>query len=108
MKQVKPFFETECHKCGSVDEAKLILGSVHVKQVCNGCGAYVKFFNKALIPDIPEIKMKIWAVAEQDLSIIADAKLDIDFVPNLTGLYGKIMYWKLYLYLRGRASKQCQ
>lgn len=105
MKQVKPFFETACHKCGSVDEAKLILGSVHVKQVCNGCGSYIKFFNKSLIPDIPEIKMKIWAITN-NLEEIEIAKQNIDFVEKLTGLYGKIMYWKLYLELRRRSSCQ--
>lgn len=105
MKQVKPFFETTCHKCGSVDEAKLILGSVHVKQICNGCGCYVKFFNKALIPDIPEIKMKIWAISS-DLTAIKEAKESIDFVEKLSGIYGKIMYWKLYLEMRRRSNCQ--
>lgn len=104
MKQVKPFFETDCHKCGSVDEARFILGNTHVKQICNNCGCYVKFFNKSLIPDIPEIKMKIWAICD-NIDEINDAKSEIDFVDKLTGLYGKIMYWKLYLEMRRRAEE---
>lgn len=103
MKIVKPFFEHECHKCGSVDEARFSLGSVHLKQICNGCGAYVKFFDKKLLPDIPEIKIKIWGIT-QDLRVISQAKDDIDFVPGLSGLYGKVMYWKLYIQLRKVAA----
>jgi hypothetical protein len=78
------FFEHSCFKCGIVDEYKFTYAGPHIKQVCNNCGAYVKFFDKNKIPDIKEIKLKIWHLTNQDLTVISF-------------LNGKMMYWKLYL-----------
>lgn len=94
------FFETTCHKCGFIDEAKFVYAGPHIKQVCNNCGFYVKFFNTALIPDVQEIKLKIWNITDQNLELINKAKSEVEFVAGLTGINAKMMYWRLYLRLR--------
>ena len=94
---------TECHNCGLVDEAKFVYAGPHVKQICNGCGKYVKFFDKAKIPDSRETKLAIWAIT-QDLTIISEAKETIGFIDNLKGLDLKIIYWRLYLEMRRKAA----
>lgn len=94
------FFEHNCYKCGCIDEAKFILGSTHLKQVCNGCGCYVKFFDKKLVPPIPEIKMRIWALSGSNLELINNVKKEMLFPEGLTGLYGQVSYWNLYLKIR--------
>jgi hypothetical protein len=93
------FFEHTCHKCGLIDEARFVFAGPHVKQVCNGCGFYVKFFDKAKVPDVREIKLKIWAITRQDLELIEQAKKAVDFTP-CKGLYEKMMYWRVYLKVR--------
>lgn len=103
---MEPFFETQCHKCGIVDEAKFSYAGPHLKQICCECGAYIKFFDKKLIPDVQEIKLKIWAITGGDLERINEAKKKIEFVDNLTGLYQKIMYWRLYLHIRKQPKTQ--
>lgn len=89
----------ECHVCGVVDEAKFVYAGPHIKQLCNSCGKYVKFFNKALIPDVKEIKLSIWGI-KKDVETIEQAKKECGFVDGLTGLDEKIQYWRLYLYMR--------
>lgn len=89
----------ECHYCGLVDEAKFVYAGPHIKQICNGCGKYVKFFDKAKIPDAKETKLVIWSIT-QDLEKINQAKANCNFIENLTGLDLKIMYWWLYLSIR--------
>lgn len=89
----------ECHYCGVVDEAKFVYAGPHVKQVCNECGRYVKFFDKGKIPDSREVKLRIWSLT-QDVDYINSAKSEIGFVENLTGLDLKMMYWRLYLQIR--------
>jgi hypothetical protein len=96
---MKSFFEHTCYKCGLIDEAKFVFAGPHVKQVCNGCGFYVKFFDKAMIPDVMEIKLKIWAITNQDLTLIEKAKREVEFTP-CTGLTAKMMYWRVYLKVR--------
>jgi len=89
----------QCQICGLEDEAKLVYAGPHVKQVCNGCDNYVKFISKSFIPDIREIKLRIWSIT-QDLAYIEAAKEACLFVEELPGLDGKMMYWRLYLKLR--------
>ena len=95
----------ECQRCGVVDEAQFTFSGPHIKQICNSCGCYVKFFDKAKIPDPSETKLKIWAITP-DLSAIADAKSKMGFIENLTGLNNKIIYWRLYLKVRELHFKQ--
>ena len=101
---MKAFFEHSCHKCGLVDEAKFVHAGPHIKQVCNGCGFYVKFFDKAMIPDHIEIKQKIWYISKQNLLLINKAKEEVEFI-ECTGLSRKLMYWKLYLKIREYLQK---
>lgn len=89
----------ECHSCGVVDEAKFIFSGPHIKQLCNGCDRYVKFFHKNRIPDVREIKLKIWAITT-DFKEISDAKIKSGFVDNLIGIEQRMVYWRLYLQIR--------
>lgn len=92
----------ECHSCGVIDEAKFVYAGPHIKQVCNGCGKYVKFFSKYAIPDVKEIKLKIWGIT-RDISKIDEIKSNLGF-PNdteyVSNIDSKMMYWRLYLTLR--------
>ena len=94
----------ECHHCGVVDEAKFVFSGPHIKQVCNGCSRYVKFFSKSKIPDVREIKLKIWSITK-DIDYIKKCKEKSSFVENLSGIEQKIMYWRLYLQIREEAGK---
>lgn len=105
MQHAKPFFEHTCHKCGLIDEARFVFSSnMAVKQICNGCGFYVKFFDKALVPTVFDIKQKIWYIVEANLGIIKEAKREVEFIDNLTGMPQRLMYWKLYLNIRNLCS----
>lgn len=101
-----PFFEHICHEsdCGLADEARFLHAGPHIKQVCNGCGAYVKFFPEHLIPDVEYIKQKIWNIVDADQSRIDAMKKDVEFIEGLSGKYAKLMYWNLYLNLRQEES----
>lgn len=99
-----PFFQHECHKCGVADEARFVNAGPHVKQVCNNCGFYVKFFDKTLIPDVKDIRLKIWFVCEQDATVITNLKQQCEFVESLQGLQAKLQWWKLYLAARRLAA----
>ena len=94
----------ECQRCGVVDEAQFTFSGPHIKQICNACGCYVKFFDKSKIPDAGETKLRIWALTT-DLSVIGDCKNRIGFVDDLTGTNKKIMYWRLYLKVRETKAK---
>jgi hypothetical protein len=94
------FFETGCRKCGAIDEARFTFAGPHIKQVCNACGFYVKFFDKAKIPDIKDLRLKIWHISDQNIDLINKCKKDMEFVEGMKGLDGKMMYWKLYLHIR--------
>lgn len=97
----KPFFETACYKCGCVDEAKFVFSTNGaVKQVCLHCGAYIKFFNKSLVPTTHAIKEKIWYIAEMNLELINMAKKQCEFIDYKPGLAQQLQYWKLYLTIR--------
>lgn len=85
-----------CHKCGVVGESNLTWAGPHIKQTCSSCGAYQKFYNKALIPDAREIKIKIWGILKANIETINNIKKDIMFVDNLNGLDKKLQYYKLY------------
>ena len=98
------FFEHTCHKCGATDEAMFVYAGPHIKQVCNACGFYVKFFDKAKIPDIKEIKLRMWSISNQNAELINSLKPGVNFIEGMTGLDGKIMYWKLYLALRSKLA----
>jgi hypothetical protein len=101
---MKAFFEHKCHKCGLIDEARFVHAGPHLKQICNGCGFYVKFIDKSEIPDHIEIKQKIWFIANQNLALIKKAKQEVEFI-ELTGLSRKLQYWKLYLKVREYVQK---
>lgn len=91
------FFPTTCHKCGATDEARFILGSVHLKQVCNKCGAYIKFFDKSLMPSVVDIRLKIWFISNQNKELIEQCKIDTEYVSGMKGLAEKYVWWKVYL-----------
>lgn len=88
-----------CHKCGVIGESNLSFASPHIKQSCPECGAYQKFYNVNLIPDVREIKVKIWGLVNSDLSVIESAKSEVGFVKDLTGIYAKLQYYKLYKHI---------
>ena len=97
---MKPLFEYTCHKCGAIGELDFNFAGPHIKAVCSSCGFYVKFFDKAKIPDIKQIKMRIMVLAKSDIKLIENKKEEIGmFYPGITGLEAKIAYWKLYLNL---------
>jgi predicted nucleic acid-binding Zn-ribbon protein len=85
-----------CHKCGVIGESILSWASPHIKQSCPECGAYQKFYDKARIPDVREIKIKIFGAVNQDLEKINSLKLEFSFVEGLKGLDAKLQYYKLY------------
>jgi hypothetical protein len=97
---MEPFFTHTCRKCGVTDEAKFYHAGPHLKQVCNFCGFYVKFFDKSKVPDVKEIKLKIFALADKNLEAIETGKKEIGFVSGLTGLNEKLQYLNLYLHFR--------
>lgn len=92
-------FPHKCNHCGVTDEAKFIYAGPHIKQVCNNCGKYVKFVSQAIIPDVKEIKLKIWAIST-DIELIDFTKGLSGFIHDLTGVDEKINYWRLYLKMR--------
>jgi hypothetical protein len=94
----------DCSYCGTTDEAKFIFSGPHLKQVCNGCNRYVKFYSKSAVPDTQEIKHKIWAIT-QDTAFIDAAKEESGFVISASGFDLKIMYWRLYLKVRELDAK---
>lgn len=97
----------ECQSCGAVDEAKFIFSGPHIKQVCKGCNRYVKFYSKSAIPDVSEVRLKIWSIT-QDTSFIDAAKEASGFVSGVKGLDGKIYYWRLYLKVREMMEQEKQ
>lgn len=108
---METFFNHTCHRCGGVDEAKFETSGPHVKQVCLHCGAYVKFMPKQNIPSLPQIRLKIWQVANEDKSIIQSAKDKTGFreLPQDAECYDKefprgllesLMWWDIYLTVR--------
>lgn len=93
-----PLIRTHCHKCGYEGEGRLTFAGPHIKRTCRSCGAYQDFFTKTDIPDVTEIKLRIWAISDEDLNLINKAKEEIGFTLNgMKPLYVKMMYWKLYL-----------
>ena len=96
---MKPFFETTCDKCGVIDEAKFVDANIHVKQICNSCGCYIKFFSKNKLIHEKELKLRIFEVVKGDLKIIEQTKEKIDFPPkdNFYLYNVRLLYWKLYL-----------
>lgn len=93
----------DCPRCGVTDEAQFRFAGPHIKQVCNNCGSYVKFYNKSKLPDATEMKLKIWSIT-QSVETINKAKAKIGFVKNLKGIEKNIMYWRLYLHIRKEVS----
>ena|SRR6188768_2841131 len=91
----KPLIVCSCHKCGCYGESNLSWAGPHIKQTCPECGAYQKFYDKGLIPDVREIKILIWEITN-DLTVIENIKKEIGFVDNLKGLDAKLQYYKLY------------
>lgn len=96
------FFNHECHKCGGIDEAKFSLAGPHVKQTCLHCGCYVKFFDKSLIPSVPDIRNAIWVWSNKNVEIINKAKESTGFTEpeKVNSLWAKLSWWKVYLKVR--------
>ena len=94
-------FSHKSNHCGVTDEARFVYSGPHIKQVCNNsdCGKYVKFISQALIPDVREIKLKIWSIS-QDVELIDFYKGVSGFADGLSGVDEKITYWRLYLEIR--------
>jgi len=88
--------ESYCHKCGVIGESRLAWAGPHIKQSCDNCGAYIKFYDKAKLPDVREIKIKIFGLAERNLEKIQYWKNQIKFVEGLSGIDEKLEYYKLY------------
>jgi hypothetical protein len=99
------FFQHTCHKCGLIDEARFVFAGPHIKQVCNGCGFYVKFFDKGMIPDVKDIKYKTWYISNLNIDLINSAKKQVEFMDVKGSLNQKMMYWKLYLKVREMIKK---
>ncbi|WP_285011284.1 hypothetical protein [Pedobacter faecalis] len=95
----------ECRTCGAVDEAKFVYAGPHIKQVCNACNKYVKFYGKGQMPDVREVKIRIWAIT-QDTARIESAKKEVGFVSDPVGPEAKMLYWRLYLKLREQSGKE--
>lgn len=93
---IEPLIPCHCHRCGVIGESRLTWAGPHIKQSCDACWAYVKFYDKALIPDMREMKIAIWGLVKADLNIINQVKNEIGFVEKLTGLDAKLQYYKLY------------
>lgn len=104
------FFNHTCRKCGGIDEAKFTQSGPHVKQLCLHCGCYVKFFDKSVLPDISDIRMKIWIVSGKNANLINSAKESVSFHEySDTVKYSntwtklvlqKLQWWKVYLKVR--------
>lgn len=93
-----PYLERDCPRCGNVSEPMLSLAGPHIKATCLECGSYLKFVGKAEIPDVPELKKRIFDLAKEDMGLILDQKSIItDFNPQPSGLKEQLAYWKLYL-----------
>lgn len=102
MKLLVPY---ECHLCGEVNEAEFLFSGPHIKQICYGCKSYVKFFPISKLPDIKEIKLNIWSITK-NVEQIESHKKKIGFIESsnefqLTNIEQKIMYWRLYLSIKG-------
>lgn len=94
------FFPHTCTKCGHTDEARFVYAGPHVKQVCNHCGFYVKFFPIGSIPDVREIRLKIWHAAAEDLELITRAKHEAEFTERRETLAAKMQWWRVWLKVR--------
>lgn len=92
-----------CHKCGCIGESNLSWAGPHIKQTCPECGSYQKFYDKAAIPDVREIKIKIFGIVSGNLEKITELKASCSFVENLKGLDAKLQYYKLY-----KAAVKCK
>lgn len=97
---METFFTHSCHKCGGTDEAKFVIAGPHVKQVCLHCGFYVKFASQDIIPDIKEIRLKIWQIAKGNTEIIEQAKTKTGYIAIDDKLLHKIQWWRVYLLVR--------
>lgn len=89
-----------CNTCGITDEAQFKYAGPHIKQVCNYCGAYVKFFSKGLLPDHKEIKLNIWSMVKGDTEKTETVKSESYHFDGLSGLELKLAWWRLYLETR--------
>lgn len=91
------FIECKCTKCGAIGESKLSISGKHVKQSCNSCGAYVKFYPQNDLPPLKDVRAWIWEYTGGDLAVIGVFKNATNFV-NYEDYLGKfIQYWKIYL-----------
>jgi len=69
----------------------------HIKEVCSGCGAYIRFAPKVTIPSFQESKQMIWAIT-QDVELISEKKKEMGvFHPNLKGVDANIAYNNLHV-----------
>ena len=91
-----------CSKCGTYDEALLIEGTIHFKQICKACGVYVKFFPKKSLPDINIIKKHIWKMCGEKMDAINRYKEECSFpTKEQEYLYNmNLKYYSLYVFMR--------
>lgn len=94
------FFPHTCPRCNVTDEARFTYAGPHIKQVCNGCGAYVKFFDKGLIPDVRAIREKIWFVSGKDLELVHKAMSAAEYIPGTGEITAKMQWWRVWLEVR--------
>lgn len=94
------FFPHSCHRCGQTDEARFAYAGPHVKQVCNACGAYVKFFPIGAIPDVLTIRGKIWYVSGQSRELIERAKVAAEYADQPDKLQAQMAWWRVWLEVR--------
>lgn len=94
--------EHRCHRCGLIDESKFVFANIHLKQICAGCGAYVKFYSIRKFPESKTIRRRIWNTAGGNIDVINQAKKEISFnnIKDWDCLAARVNYWNLYLQVR--------
>jgi hypothetical protein len=94
--------EHTCDKCGHYGEAWLCEANIHIKKCCGKCRAYVKFYERRNMPDITELKNRIWKLTGENVEMINNYKLKTNF-PTKEAEYRTNMplaYYQLYFFIR--------
>lgn len=91
MEKLNAYYPTTCPHCGVVDEAAFLsnLGMKH----CQHCSAQTGYVPIVSLPDLEQLKRRIYYEAGQNLSLITELKGE-GFSENYTA------YWALYLKAR--------
>lgn len=94
--------ENTCSKCGYYGESWLCESNIHIKQCCGKCRSYVKFYERRNMPEIKELKDRIWKLSGNNIELINDYKLKMNF-PNKETEYRTnmpLVYYQLYFFIR--------